>query len=100
MRNDIKLSGFAVLFIGVALLLFTFFNAYLFLIGASVSSSPEDLMRAFGGSLGPLIETAIRAVYLGVMGWIGSILTRRGVQTVISEREKGEPKRTAEQGTA
>jgi len=42
--------------------------------------------------LAPLIMYAIRALYLGVMGWIGSILTRRGVQTVTFEREKTEVK--------
>jgi hypothetical protein len=39
-------------------------------------------MEAFGEAIGPLIETCIRIMYLGIMGWIGSILTVRGIQLV------------------
>ena len=98
--EDVRLSGFAVLFIGVALLLFTFACAYQFLVGVLEIPSSEDLMRAFGDVLGPLILYAIRALYLGIMGWVGSILTRRGVQIVTSlpKEEKTEtptkPKQT------
>lgn len=93
MIESIKISGFAVLFIGVAALLFTFYNAYLFLFSTSSLPISGDLMEAFGGALTPLIETCIRAIYLGIMGWIGSILTRRGVQTVTAEREEIKPKK-------
>ena len=34
-----------------------------------------------------MIETCIRAIYLGIMGWIGSIITRRGVQILVTQRE-------------
>jgi len=86
--DSMKISGFAVLFIGAAVLLFTFYNAYLFLFGASAIPISTDFSRAFGEALAPLIETCIRAIYLGIMGWIGSILTRRGVQIVTAEREE------------
>ncbi|MFQ5710448.1 MAG: hypothetical protein ACE5GD_01575 [Candidatus Geothermarchaeales archaeon] len=92
--DNVKISGFVVLFIGVIVLLFTFYNAYLFLFGASVISPPPDLMAAFSGALAPLIETCIRAIYLGIMGWIGSILTRRGVQTLTIEREEVKSRET------
>jgi len=94
--DSVKASGFAVLFIGVALLLFTFINAYQFLIGVLEIASSEDLMSLFGEALAPLISYAIRALYLGIMGWIGSILTRRGVQTITAaprEVEKPAAKR-------
>jgi len=90
--DSVKASGFAVLFIGVALLLFTFINAYQFLIGVLEIASSEDLMSLFGEALAPLISYAIRALYLGIMGWIGSILTRRGVQTITAApRETEKP---------
>ena len=80
--DSVKAAGFAVLFIGVALLLFTFMSAYQFLIGVLEIAASQDLMNLFGEALAPLISYAIRALYLGIMGWIGSILTRRGVQTI------------------
>jgi len=80
--DSVKASGFIVLFIGVALLIFTFFSAYQFLTGVLEIATGKDLMSLFWEALAPLISYAIRALYLGIMGWIGSILTRRGVQTI------------------
>jgi len=80
----IEISGYATLIIGIVLLVVTFFNAYLFLMGVLKILPSGDLMRAFGETLAPLIEAGIRAIYLGIMGWIGSILTRRGVQVITS----------------
>ena len=108
--DSVKASGFAVLFIGVALLLFTFLSAYQFLMGVLEIASSEDLMSLFGEALAPLISYAIRALYLGIMGWIGSILTRRGVQTITAApreaekpraktREAGETGKSEEAGT-
>jgi len=86
-RDKIALSGMAVLIIGVALLIFTFISAYGFLTeGLSIIAS-EDLMQTFGAALAPLIATCIRIMYLGVMGWIGSLLTIRGI-TVIAHAPK------------
>lgn len=91
--NGVRISGFAVLFIGVAVLLFTFYNAYLLMISVlEIDWGSEDLMKLFGEALGPLIIYAIRGLYLGIMGWIGSILTRRGVQTLTIEREETKEK--------
>jgi len=90
--DSVKASGFAVLFIGVALLLFTFISAYQFLMGVFEIAPSEGLMSQFGKALAPLISDAIRALYLGIMGWIGSILTRRGVQTITAApRETEKP---------
>jgi hypothetical protein len=83
-RDRITLSGITVLMIGVALLIFTFVSAYGFLTqGLSILTS-SDLASTFGATLAPLISTCIRIMYLGVMGWIGSLLTIRGV-TIISQ---------------
>ena len=87
--DSIKVSGFIILFIGVGVLLFTVFNAYLLMVGVlDIEWGSEDLMRLFGEALAPLIVYAIKALYLGIMGWVGSILTRRGVQTLTFKREE------------
>lgn len=81
-RDKIALSGITVLMIGIGLLIFTFISAYGFLAtGLSIIAS-EDLVRTFGEALGPLIATCIRIMYLGVMGWIGSLITIRGVTII------------------
>jgi len=86
-----ELSGYVTLFIGIGLLAFTFVNAYLFLYGVLSILGSEDLLKTFGEALAPLIETCIRVMYLGVMGWIGSILTSRGVQIILNlKREEAQ----------
>jgi hypothetical protein len=76
--------------IGVVLLIFTFLSAYGFLTQSLSIVTSEDLVQTFGEALAPLIATCIRIMYLGVMGWIGSLLTVRGV-TLIAHAPK-EPK--------
>lgn len=74
-----EISGLLVLFIGVGLLAFTFLNAY-WLLSEDISIiASQDLIAAFGQALAPLIATVIRIMYLGIMGWIGSLLTLRGI---------------------
>jgi hypothetical protein len=82
-RGKIALSGVVVLIIGVALLIFTFVSAYGFLTESLSIIASEDLMQTFGAALAPLIATCIRIMYLGVMGWIGSLLTIRGITIVV-----------------
>ena len=74
-----EISGYVVLIVGVALLVFTFINAYLFLRG-ELSIRIEDWVAELGALLGPLVETCIRIMYLGIMGWIGALLTKRGIE--------------------
>jgi len=81
-RDKVALSGITVLMIGVALLVFTFISAYGFLTQALSIIASEDLVRTFGEALAPLIATCIRIMYLGVMGWVGSLLTIRGVTII------------------
>ncbi len=88
-RDKIALSGITVLSMGVALLIFTFFSAYGFLSQDLQLFSTQDLVQTFGATLGPLIATSIRIMYLGVMGWIGSLITIRGV-TIIANTPKPE----------
>ncbi|MFQ5758249.1 MAG: hypothetical protein ACE5IF_01070 [Candidatus Bathyarchaeia archaeon] len=79
MVDKAEVSGYVVLFVGVALLVFTFVSAYLFLIGV-LSILIEDWVAELGELLGPLVETCIRIMYLGIMGWIGALLTKRGIE--------------------
>lgn len=82
--------GIAILLIGVALLVTTFIDAYLFL-AEDISILPvPNLIAAFGEALAPLIEASIRMLYLGVMGWIGSTVTMRGITILL--RAKPETK--------
>jgi len=85
--DKVEISGIVVLFIGVALLIFAFFNAYVFLTGQLEILASSDILKAFGEALAPLITACIRILYLAIMGWIGSILTIRGVQLLKKERE-------------
>jgi len=91
MGDKAQVSGYATLFIGVALLAFTFVSAYLFLGNNPTIAGSPDLVTVFGTALAPLIETCIRVMYLGVMGWIGSVLTIRGVQLITQLRREAKP---------
>jgi hypothetical protein len=88
-RDKIAISGITVLGIGISLLIFTFASAYGFLTDSFQVISTQDLVQSFGEALGPLIAAAIRIMYLGVMGWIGSLVTIRGV-TIIANTPKAE----------
>jgi len=91
MRDKVEVSGYVTLFIGVALLAFTFASAYLFLSSNPTIAGSPDLVTVFGVALAPLIEACIRIMYLGVMGWIGSLLTIRGVQLVTQVKREARP---------
>jgi len=83
LREKITLTGMAVLGVGAALLIFTFISAYGFLTQSLSIIATEDLIQTFGAALAPLIITCIRLMYLGVMGWVGSLLTIRGVTILV-----------------
>lgn len=88
-RDKVALSGITVLSVGLILLVITFASAFGFLSEALPLFSSQDLVQTFGQTLSPLIEAAIRIMYLGVMGWIGSLVTIRGV-TIIANTPKTE----------
>jgi hypothetical protein len=90
-KDNAMITGYATLFTGIGLLAFTFINAYLFLIANSSIIPSSDLIDAFGSALAPLIGASIRIMYLGVMGWIGSSLTARGVQLVVQLKRLARP---------
>lgn len=90
--DKVELSGLIVLFIGVILLGFTFFSAFSFLTGSLNILATDDILQVFGASLTPLITAIIRILYLGIMGWIGSVVTIRGVQLLKKEKTETPPK--------
>jgi hypothetical protein len=81
-EDKAMIISYVILFTGIGLLAFTFISAYIFLISNSSITGSSDIVDLFGSSLAPLIEASIRIMYLGVMGWIGSGLTSRGVHLV------------------
>jgi outer membrane biosynthesis protein TonB len=87
LKDKIALTGTIVLVFGVGLLAFTFVSAYAFLAQNLSVLTSSDLAQTFGDALAPLISTCIRIMYLGVMGWIGSLLTIRGVTIVSQARQ-------------
>jgi hypothetical protein len=89
-RDKIALSGIVVLSLGVALLIFTFISAYGLLTQNLNIIATADLAQTFGESLAPLIATCIRLMYLGVMGWVASLMTIRGV-TIITHTPQSPP---------
>lgn len=82
LSNKPQLIGILILFVGVTLLAFTFINAYLFLQEPLRIVATSDLAEVFGDALAPLIQACVRLMYLGVMGWIGSLLTVRSIPLI------------------
>jgi len=83
--------GIAVLLVGIALLITTFIDASL-LLTEDISILPvPNLVAAFGETLAPLIEASIRMMYLGVMIWIGSTITMRGITLLLQVKPETKP---------
>jgi hypothetical protein len=76
-------SGIAILLVGIALLLVTFIFACIHLYGDIKVLPVPSLMASFGESLSPLVEAAIRILYLGLMGWIASTVTAKGTTALL-----------------
>jgi len=79
-------SGITILLIGTALLLITFIIASIHLQGDINVLPVPSLMSSFGEALSPLIEAAIRVLYLGVMGWIASTVTAKGITVLLQAK--------------
>ena len=77
--RSIEVIGYVMLFLGALLLIITFYFAYVFLFGDVSEIVSSDLVQVFGQALAPLVSACIRVMFLGIMGWIGSILTARGI---------------------
>jgi len=82
--RSIEIVGYLMLSAGALLLIITFYFAYLFLCSNGSDIISSDIIQVFGQALAPLINACIRVMFLGIMGWIGSILTARGI-TLLKE---------------
>jgi hypothetical protein len=76
--------GLALTASGVALLLVAFVLAY-----ASYASYASSSVAGLSDSLDLLLLAAIKALFLGVMAWVGGILLMRGVDFVKVEKGIG-----------
>jgi uncharacterized protein with PQ loop repeat len=83
--------GIAVLLFGLALLGFTFYEAYVFLLG-NVQITGTEFTDVFGSSIGALITACIKIIYLGVMVWIGALVTARAVTILQLPKSEEKPK--------
>jgi hypothetical protein len=80
-------SGITILLVGVALLSVTFIIACIHLQEGITVLPVPSLMASFGEALSPLIEAAIRVLYLGLMGWIASTVTAKGINVLLAARK-------------
>lgn len=77
--------GVASAVVGIALLIFTFVLGYSSLVGYQAARPSSDL----GSSMSVLLYAAIQALFLGIMGWVGSIMVLRGIDFMKVERGVG-----------
>jgi hypothetical protein len=75
-----ELTAYILIATGLLLLILTFIIAYLMLISVISIATSDDLSKALGITLGHIAEAAVRIMFLGIMGWTGSIATMRGIQ--------------------
>jgi len=71
--------------VGLALLLFTFFLGYEVFLDYRNATVGTDL----SSSMSTLLYAAIQALFLGIMGWVGSLLMLRGIDFARVERGVG-----------
>jgi hypothetical protein len=81
----------AVLVFGLVLLGFTFVQAYLLLL-VNVQITGAEFTDIFGSSMQALVTACIKIIYLGVMGWVGALVTARGVTLLQQPRSEVKPK--------
>jgi hypothetical protein len=79
-------SGIIILLIGIVLMLTTFIIASFHLQGNINALTGSGSITFFGETLNPFIETAIYVLYLGLMGWIASKVTARGIALLLQVR--------------
>jgi len=75
-----ELVAYILIATGLVLLILTFVIACLALLAVVGIAASQDLSKALGEILGPIAEAIIKIMFLGIMGWTGSIATMRGIQ--------------------
>ena len=78
--------GIIILLIGIALLLTTFIIASIHLQGDIIVLPVPRLLSSFGSAFSPLIDATIRVIYLGLMGWIATTVTVKGLNILLQAK--------------
>ncbi|MEM3578612.1 MAG: hypothetical protein QXL54_00095 [Candidatus Bathyarchaeia archaeon] len=91
-----ELVAYILIVVGLLLLIFTFIMAFLMLTSVFSIPTNMDLSRALGEILGPIAEAVIKIMFLGVMGWTGSIATMRGIQLYKESKPVAQPPKPEE----
>ncbi len=86
--------GFVFVGVGIALLLIVFVLAYQN-FGAYTIPSGADMTSA----INVLLEAGVKALFLGIMAWVGSILLLRGLESFKIEKGIGMITLKVEKGT-
>ena len=79
-------SGIAILLAGIALLLTTFVIASIHLQGDINVLPVPSFLSSFGKAFSPLVEASIRVLYLGIMGWIATTVTAKGLNVLLQAK--------------
>ena len=77
--------GLGLIIVGLALLLFTFYMGYTVFATYRDATAGSDL----GTSMSVLLYAAMQALFLGIMGWVGSLLMLRGIDLARVDRGVG-----------
>jgi hypothetical protein len=80
-----RLLGLAASILGLVLLIFTFAEAF----SMFTQSQGIKLSSDFGSNIALLIPPAVQVLFLGMMGWVGSLLMLRGIDFEKVERGVG-----------
>jgi hypothetical protein len=75
-----ELMAYILIAVGLILLVITFIMAYLKLESVVGIITSGNIAEALGQIFGPIVEAVIKIMFLGIMGWVGSITTMRGIQ--------------------
>jgi len=75
-----ELIAYLLIGLGAFLLILTFVMAFSLVIAKISILSAPSLSETLGETLRLIAEALIRVMYLGIMGWMGSIATIRGIQ--------------------
>ncbi|MEM2911453.1 MAG: hypothetical protein QW146_02995 [Candidatus Bathyarchaeia archaeon] len=86
-----ELVAYLMIATGLVLLILTFILAAIMLMSVVGIATSQDLAKALGGILGPIAEAVIKIMFLGIMGWTGSIATMRGIQLYRESKPPAQP---------
>lgn len=86
-----ELVAYILIAVGLLLLVITFIMAYLKLESVARIITSTNISEALGQIFGPIVEAVIKIMFLGIMGWIGSIATMRGIQLYKEAKTKVAP---------